>query len=221
MIIIPHGSHWILYPLASPWESDSYPSKSIEMLSIVNFTVRVSTVPSVLFSDVLTYCSVFQAYYIVRQFCPVCYFVCGKCTSRTFAFIYSQTRSWYWASSETMTGPCSFDGQTTELINNQFVYSVDGMHFILNNTRGGNTYANIDMHINPVIMKTLKQALFTDGLSTPKQRASPCSSGVFLLFASTMFTAPDPSYSSVRTKLMWDNGPCRVSENAESDAFWH
>lgn len=50
---------------------------------------------------------------------------------------------------------------------------------------------------------------------------TPCLAGMFPLFASTMFLAPESPCSSVRTKLMWDNGPHGVSESAENDAFWH
>lgn len=116
-------------------------------------------------------------------------------------------------------GSSPFDGLTKELINNLFIVCMACILFLT--TQEEKTYSNIGMHINPVFVKTLKQALCTDGYSTPELRASPCSSAMFLLFASTVFTAPDPPCSSVRTKLMWDNGPRGVSENAESDAFWH
>lgn len=38
---------------------------------------------------------------------------------------------------------------------------------------------------------------------------------MFLLFCLKIFTAPNPPCPSVRTKLMWDNGPCLESQRTQ------
>lgn len=175
----------------------------------------------------LLYCTL-KRYWLAALFSTKLYsksavlfrFVCGKCTSRTFPISCIPQHTNLISSQQPNNDSFSFPWWPKSSSTVDVFKSVHGMHFVFQKHME-KTYENSGMHINPTFVKTVAQmgtvcppAPFqTESLSLFRHAPFVCLNNIFSSRRSSLFIC-------IRTKLMWDNGPCGVLEKAESNAFW-